>query len=189
MVAAAKKREQPEVQDYAKEIGITESMEKTTWQYAEWSAAAELRLLSSKVVKVKWMTNSQMAKFCGRGLPWEVKQKPMCCGKKQDYIEGQAWRVTSGNAFAGDLLGMIAEILVQMMQRRSTGRKLDEHPRRKKDGNEGMAGTMANAAAPKEKVEKGQEEEREAKKKNRRRDGHIHGNRNVPCRRNNESDN
>ena len=126
MVTAARKRKQPEVQAYAREIGITESMEKTTWQYAEWSAAAELRLMSSKGVKVKWMTNSQMVKFCGRGLPWEVKQRPLCCGKKQDYIEEQAWHVTAGDAFSGGLLGMIAEILVQMMQRRSTGRKLDE---------------------------------------------------------------
>ena len=31
MVTAAKKRKQPEVQEYAKEIGITESMTKATW--------------------------------------------------------------------------------------------------------------------------------------------------------------
>ena len=79
------------MQEYAKEIGITESMERATWQYAEWSASAEIRLLSSKGVKVKRMTKSQMANFCGRGLPWEVKQRPMCGSKKQDYIEEQAW--------------------------------------------------------------------------------------------------
>ena len=32
MVTAARKRKQPEVQEYAKEIGITESMEKAKWQ-------------------------------------------------------------------------------------------------------------------------------------------------------------
>ena len=32
----------------------------------------------------------------------------------------------ANDAFTGDLLGMITEILVQMMQKRSTGMKLDE---------------------------------------------------------------
>ena len=69
--------------------------------------------------------------------------------------------MSASDAFSGDLPGMIAEILVQIMQRRSTGRKLDEQDREflrrileEKDGKEGMAGTMAKAAAPKEKVEK-----------------------------------
>ena len=53
MVAAARKRKQPDVQEYANAIGITESMEKATWQYAEWSAAAEIRLLSAKGAKAK----------------------------------------------------------------------------------------------------------------------------------------
>ena len=97
MVAAARKRKQPEVQEYAEAIGITDSMERATWQYAEWFAAAEIRLLSAKGVKVKWMTNTQMAKFCGRGLPWEVRQRPVCESKKQDYIEEQAWHVTAGD--------------------------------------------------------------------------------------------
>ena len=50
----------------------------------------------------------------------------MSCGKKENYIEEQAWHVTANEACTGDLLGMIAEILVQMMQRRSTGLKLDD---------------------------------------------------------------
>ena len=121
---ARKKERQPEVEEYAKEIGISESMGKATWQYAEWSAAAELRLLSAKGVRVKWMTNKQIEKYCGRGLPWEVRQKPVCESKDQDFIEEQAWNAKADGAFTGDMLGMIAEILAQMMQRRSNGHKL-----------------------------------------------------------------
>lgn len=172
MVTAAEKRKQPEVEEYAKEIVIQESMERATWQYAEWSAAAELRLLSAKVVNAKSMSNKQMAKFCGRGLPWEVRQKPMRGGKKDNYIEEQAWHVTAGDAFSGDLLGMIAEILVHMMQRRSAGQKMDDQDREflrrileEKEGKEGMAGTMAKAAVPKERVEKSKKK----KEKPRRR--------------------
>ena len=65
-------------------------MKRATWQYAEWSAAAEIRLLSDKGVKVKWMSNKQMEKYCGRGLPWEVKQRPVCESKDQNYVEEQA---------------------------------------------------------------------------------------------------
>ena len=71
---ARKRQTQPEVQEYAEAKGIERSMKKATWQYAEWSAAAEIRLLSAKGVKVKWMTNKQMEKYCGRGLPWEVSK-------------------------------------------------------------------------------------------------------------------
>ena len=98
-VEAAKKRKQPEVQGYAKEIGISESMAKAIWQYAWWSAVAELRLLSAKGVKAKSMQKKQMDKYCGRGLPWEVKQKPICCGEKEDDIEEQAWHVEANDAF------------------------------------------------------------------------------------------
>ena len=99
MVEVAKKRKQPEVQEYTEAIGITESMTRATWQYVEWSAAAELRLLSAKGVRVKSLSNEQMAKYCGRGLPWEVKQKPICFGKKENYIEEQAWHVTANDVF------------------------------------------------------------------------------------------
>ena len=94
-------------------------MKIATWQYA-----AEIRLLSAKGVKVKWMSNKQMETYCGRGLPWEVKQRPVRESKEQNYVEEQAWNAKAGEAFSGDLLGMIAEILVQMMQRRSNGHKL-----------------------------------------------------------------
>ena len=67
---------------------------------------------------------------------------------------------------------MIAKILVQMMQRRSKGHKLgsqDEESFRKilseENGNEGLPGTMAKAAAPKEKVEK----DKKRRQKHRRR--------------------
>ena len=33
---ARKRQNQPEVEDYAAEIGIDISMRKATWQYAEW---------------------------------------------------------------------------------------------------------------------------------------------------------
>ena len=112
------------MEEYATEIGIDASMRKATWQYAEWSAAAELRLLSAKGAKAKWMTNKQIEKYCGRGLPWEVRHKPVCESKEQNYIEEQAWNVKADGAFTGDLLGMIAEILTQMVQRRSKGHKL-----------------------------------------------------------------
>ena len=56
---------------------------------------------------------------------------------------------------------MIAEILVQMMQRRSNKHKLGDKDKEflskilsEENGKEGLAGTMAKAAAPKEKVEK-----------------------------------
>ena len=84
---ARKKAKQPEVEEYAAEIGISKSMWTATWQYAEWSAAAEIRLLSAKGVKVKWMTNKQIDKYCGRGLPWEVRNKPLCESKEQHFIE------------------------------------------------------------------------------------------------------
>ena len=137
-----------------------------------WSAAAELRLLSAKGVNVRSLTNKQMTKCCGRGLPLEVRQRPLCCGKKENYIEEQAWHVSANDASSGDLLGMIAEILVQMMHRRSTGQKLDDQDKEflrkileEKDNKEGMAGSMAKAAAPKEKVEKNKKK----KEKQRRR--------------------
>ena len=73
--------------------------------------------------------------------------------------------MTANDAFTGDLLGMIAEFLVQMMHRRSTGLKLDDQDKEflrkileEKDNKEGMAGSMAKAAAPKENVEQKQEE-------------------------------
>ena len=65
---ARKRARQPEVEEYAADIGISKSMWTATWQYAEWSAAAEIRLLSAKGVTVKWMTNKQIEKYCGRGL-------------------------------------------------------------------------------------------------------------------------
>ena len=75
-------------------------------------------------------------------------------------------------AFTGDLLGMIAEILAQMMQRRSNGHKLGDQDKeflkkilKEENGKEGLAGTMAKAAAPKEKVEK----DKKRKQKQRRR--------------------
>ena len=81
--------------------------------------------------------------------------------KDQDYIEEQAWNVKADGAFTGDLLGMIAEILVHMMQRSCNGDKLgvqDKEILKKilkgEDGKEGLAGTMAKVATPKEKVGK-----------------------------------
>lgn len=129
-VETAMKRKQPEVQEYVENIGIAKSMAKTTWQYAQWSAAAELRMLSAKGVKVKSLTQKQVEANCGRGLPWAVKHQPIECKKKEDYIEEQAWHVKAKEAFSGDLLGMIAETLVLMMQRRSKGRVLDEQRQR-----------------------------------------------------------
>ena len=110
MVDKARKRQnQPEVEEYAAEIGIDESMRKATWQYAEWSAAVEIRLLSAKGVRVEWMTNKQIEKYCGRGLPWEVRQQTVCESKEQNFVEEQAWNANADRAFTGDLLGMIAE--------------------------------------------------------------------------------
>ena len=100
MVDKARKRQtQPEVQEYAEAIGIEKNMKKATWQYAEWSAAAEVRLLSAKGVKVKWMTNKQMEKYCGTGLPWDVRQRPVCESKEQNFIEEQAWNAKADEAF------------------------------------------------------------------------------------------
>ena len=79
----------------------------------------------------------------------------------------------ANDAFTGDLLGMIAEILVQMMQKRSMGMKQDEQDKEflrkileEKDNKEGIAGTMAEAAAPKEKGKKGK---RKSKRPERRK--------------------
>ena len=85
-------------------------MAKATWQYAQWSAAAELRMLSAKGVKVKSLTQKHIEANCGRGLPCALKQQPVECKKKEDYIEEQAWHVEAKEAFSGDLLGMIAAI-------------------------------------------------------------------------------
>ena len=105
-----------------------------------------------------------MEKYCGRGLPWEVWQRPVCESKEQNFVEEQAWNAKADEAFTGDLLGMIAEILAQMMQRRSKGHKLGEQDKEflrkilsEESGNEGMAGKNAKAAALTEKVEKRQE--------------------------------
>ena len=105
-------------------------------------------------------------------MSWEVRHKPVCGSKEQNYIEAQAWSVKADGAFSGDLLGMIAEILVQMMQRRSKGHKLGNQDKEflrkilsEENGNEGLAGTMAKAAAPKEKVEK----DKKRRQKQRRR--------------------
>ena len=113
---------------------------------------------------------------------------PICCGKKDNYIEEQAWHVTANDVFTGVLLSMIAEILVQMMHRRSTGLKLDDQDYEflreileEKENKEGMAGTMANVAAPKEKTEtKKQDQKGKAEEANGRRDGHLHGESHVP---------
>ena len=129
------------------------------------------------------MTNKQIEKYCGRGLPWEVRQRPVCESKDQDYIEEQAWSMKADGAFTGDLLGMIAEILVQMMQRRSNGHKLGAQDReflskilREDNGKEGLAGTMAKAAAPKEKLEKERQKEKsKAEKENRERERRVSG--------------
>ena len=84
------KRKQPEVQEYVEDIGIAKSMAKATWQYAQWSAASELRMLSAKGVKVKSLTQKKIEANSGRGLPWAVEQQPVGYNKKEDYIEEQA---------------------------------------------------------------------------------------------------
>ena len=90
IVDKARKREnQPGVEEYAAEIGIDTSMRKATWQYAEWSAAAELRLLSANGVKAKWMTNKQIEKYCGRGLPWEVRQNLFAEAKNKTMLKNK----------------------------------------------------------------------------------------------------
>lgn len=128
-------------------------------------------MLSAKGVKAKALSQKQIQAYCGRGLPLAVKQQPIGCKKKEDFIGEQAWRVEANEAFRGDLLGMIAEILAQMMQRRSKGRVLDEQDKaflrkilEEKENKEGMAGTMAKAAAPRKK-----EEEKKGKKKQQRK--------------------
>ena len=81
------------------------------------------RCYRQKGVKIKSMTRKHMGKNCGRGLPWAVKQQPICCGKKEQIIKEQAWHVEANDVFTGDLLGAIAEILVQMMHKKEQGDK------------------------------------------------------------------
>jgi hypothetical protein len=57
-------------EEYAQQIGIQENMKKATRQYAEWSAAAELRMFAKEKVKVRKMSEDDMKLYCGRGLPW-----------------------------------------------------------------------------------------------------------------------
>ena len=83
MVERALKRKQPEVQEYADDIGITKSMAKATWQYAQLSVATELIMLSSKGVKVRSLSEKHIDANCGRGLPWAVKQQSIGCKTKQ----------------------------------------------------------------------------------------------------------
>ena len=111
-----------------------------------------------------------------------MRQRPVCESKDQDYIEEQAWNMKADGAFTGDLLGMIAEILVQMVQRRSNRHKLGAQDKeflskilREENGKEGLAGTMAKAAAPEEKGGERQKEKSETEKENSGRKRRISG--------------
>ena len=64
-VEKAFKNVHKEVEEYAEALGILESMKKATRQYAEWSAAAELRMLSTQGVKVKKLTLKTLRKTVG----------------------------------------------------------------------------------------------------------------------------
>lgn len=54
-VEKALERKQLEATEYAEATGITKNMARATCQYANWSAATERRLLSSKGVKVRML--------------------------------------------------------------------------------------------------------------------------------------
>ena len=119
---ALRGKQQQELEEYAETMGITQDMTKATRQYVEWSAAAELRMLSTKGVLVRRLSQKDIDMNCGRGLPWQIEHKPVGPPKTKRIIEEQAWEVGAENAFESDLLGTIAEILIQMYQRKSQGR-------------------------------------------------------------------
>ena len=59
--------------EYTTRLGISEEVGVATREYAEWSAAAELRLLSSEGVDIDQFTKADFRKYCGRGLPWRTQ--------------------------------------------------------------------------------------------------------------------
>ena len=143
------------MEDYAEALGILDSVKKATRQYAEWSAAAELRMLSTKGVKVRRMRRNDIEENCGRGMPWKVEQREIGPTKHERVIEEQAWEVGADNAFESDLLGTIAEIMIQMYQRKSQKRGLEAQDEiflkrilKQEGGKDSLAATMAKAAAP-----------------------------------------
>ena len=86
-------------------------MGTATREYAEWSAAAELRMLSSEGVDVDQFTDADFRKYCGRGLPWRTKMVKLGRPAVERVIEDQAWFMGVADAFEGDLYSTEAETL------------------------------------------------------------------------------
>ena len=53
------------------------------------------------------MSQKHIDANCGRGQSWAVKQQPVGSNNER-YKEEQAWYVEAGEAFSGDLSGMIS---------------------------------------------------------------------------------
>ena len=71
------------VTEYTDMLEITEQTKKATRQYAEWSAATEIRHYSSLGVRVENMTKKDMRKYCGRGMPWRTKMVKVGSGARK----------------------------------------------------------------------------------------------------------
>ena len=146
--------------EYAERIGIKEEMDKATRQYAEWSAAAEIRMFAKEGIKVHELTKADHKKYLGRGLPWRtdmVSLDKTAKGHNHRKLEDHAWRLGVSEAFESDMYSMIAEILAQMFLRTSKGigrersdMEFLDYILSEKNGNgrESLAGAMAKAAAP-----------------------------------------
>ena len=81
----------------------------------------------------------------------------------------------ANDVFAGDLLGMVAEILVQMMHKRSKGMKLN-----------GQDNELLRKIVQEQDNKKEMDKQKKHKKRTGR-NGHVHGRRHVSRERNDES--
>lgn len=64
---------QPWRNQYANNIGLGSQIVAATKQYAGWSVAAELRLLSKEAMTTEKLSAKDIKEYCDRGLPWKTK--------------------------------------------------------------------------------------------------------------------
>ena len=102
-------------------LGVNCGMAKATRQYADRSAAAELRMLSKEGVLVHKVSRKEIALYCGRGMPWRTKMVTVGGETGKHIIANQAWSVRAVGAFESDVYGTIVDILTHMFKRKGNG--------------------------------------------------------------------
>ena len=107
------------------------------------------------------MTDEDINKYCGRGLPWNAQLVSVGKHNPKRVIEDQAWKVGAPEAFESDIFGTMSDFLVQMHRRASEGigrersdMEFLDYRLADSNGREPMAGAMAKAAAPNIKQKK-----------------------------------